>query len=128
MTNLVANVGDGSCEARDQVNVVSFGHQTEFLAYACWWYNLATNNLIESDVEVDSTSRSWTTDPKSPTCSDEWDVEAVMTHERGHSFGLGHVSESTSPRMTMSTSLDGMCQAQERSLGRGDALGLGSMY
>ena len=51
-----------------------------------------------------------------------------MTHERGHTFGLNHVAESGHGNLTMSTIINGTCQASERTLGRGDVIGLDRKY
>jgi hypothetical protein len=51
-----------------------------------------------------------------------------MTHERGHTLGLGDVSEAYHPNLTMSSQTNGPCQTSERTLGRGDAIGLHSKY
>jgi len=51
-----------------------------------------------------------------------------MTHERGHTFGMGHVSETGRGNLTMSTNVNGPRQMAERSLGRGDVRGLGAKY
>jgi hypothetical protein len=55
-------------------------------------------------------------------------VQGVTTHERGHTFGPGHVSEQSYPNQTMSERINGTCQGSERSLGRGDAVGLNRKY
>jgi hypothetical protein len=47
-----------------------------------------------------------------------------MTHERGHTFGLGDVSESSHANPTMSSASNGSCQISERTLGKGNAKGL----
>jgi hypothetical protein len=55
-------------------------------------------------------------------------VQGVTTHERGHTSGLGHLSEQSYPNQTMSERINGFCQGSERSLGRGDSVGLNRKY
>lgn len=62
-----------------------------------------------------------------PSCRKRWSVEAVLTHELGHTFGVGHVSEDEHGALTMSEVIRA-CQASEVTLGLGDILGLQSKY
>lgn len=62
------------------------------------------------------------------SCRGRYDVESSMTHERGHTFGLGEASESRHGKLTMSSESNGTCQTSERSLGKGDAYGLNRKY
>jgi hypothetical protein len=62
------------------------------------------------------------------SCNHRYDLESTVTHERGHTFGLGHVSESNHGNLTMSSASNGACQFSERTLGRGDVLGLANKY
>lgn len=72
-------------------------------------------------------SSTFTLTPDALGCVSRCDLQALVTHELGHYFGLRHVSESKHPLMTMSPLL-GPCTAAERTLGLGDMLGLESLY
>lgn len=123
-----------NCTRRDGTNVVSFGNLYKQpdgdvrLATTCSWsitVPRAPAELIESDIRVQNSAYfQWTTAPTS-SCNN-YGLESTITHERGHSFGLNHVSESTSEFLTMSPNLE--CRGLERTLGRGDIYGLRQRY
>ncbi|WNG57848.1 hypothetical protein F0U59_26140 [Archangium gephyra] len=58
-------------------------------------------------------------------CSNRFGLEAVMTHERGHTFGLGHVAAG-SP-LTMRPGI-APCDGSAATLGLGDVRGLRQRY
>lgn len=118
--------GTNNCNARDQANVRDFGDLgSGVLALTCTWYVLVSYEIQETDIRF-NTDFSWDALPE--PCSTEYDVEAVATHEWGHAFGQSHVSESGHGLLTMSTASEGPCQDSERTLGRGDFLGLVNKY
>lgn len=118
--------GTNNCNARDEANVRDFGDlATGTLGLACTWYFTISYEIQESDVRF-NTDYNWDVLPE--PCSTEYDVETVATHEWGHTFGQGHVSESGHGLLTMSTQIEGPCQDSERTLGRGDFLGLVNKY
>jgi hypothetical protein len=113
-----------SCSARDKRNVVGFRSlPSDMLARTCWW--VSGNRIIEADIQINN-KFSWATSLAG--CRFQPMLEAVMTHEVGHAFGMGHVGEKKHGRLTMSTRLDGNCNNQEATLGLGDLLGLEKLY
>lgn len=122
---------DGSCNANDGKSVVGFGDLPDgTLAYACvasWVVDNAPDRVASSDIRLNKEEYGWTTRVRS-SCSGRYDVESSVTHERGHTFGLGEASEGSHGNLTMSEDSNGACQTSERSLGRGDARGLNSKY
>lgn len=130
--------------SRDGVNTVRFSaltaDQTD-LAVACTRYNITSGRAEESDVVIDKDNHEWYVQWSSSlacqtsTEPDGFSLEAVMTHERGHNFGLGHdyelagdPGEAAHGNLTMSPSIEGPCQNSESTLGLGDIQGLEFLY
>jgi hypothetical protein len=115
----------------DRKTVVSFGSLPKgTLAQTCTVYEIDDNeNRTKwSDILINKARYNWTTEPGARSCNSRYDLEGVVTHERGHTFGLGHVSEGSHGKLTMSERNNGACQNSERSLGLGDWLGLDRKY
>jgi hypothetical protein len=112
----------GGCSARDGVNVTGFGDLPQgVLGVTCTW-STGAGEAVESDARLNKADYTWTT--HTGTCSGRFGLEAVMTHERGHTFGLGHVNSNT---LTMRPSI-GACDGSAASLGLGDVRGLKAKY
>lgn len=121
---------DGICRANDHKSIVGFGDlPARFTGKTCvWaWIQKGPDRINASDVRLNKVDYRWTTSVTG-SCRGRQDVESTMTHERGHTFGLGDASESSHPNLTMSSASNGPCQTSERSLGRGDAIGLNNKY
>lgn len=125
--------GDGSLDGRDHRSVVDFGNLDDNgdppLATECTWMLLrpgANNSILESDIRFNTTDKDFYY-AKPAGCDNKYDLRGVAIHEFGHSFGLGHVSETTHGYLTMSTQL-GDCDNSQRTLGKGDILSLNNTY
>jgi Matrixin len=125
-TTKSANIGsDSSCLSKDGTSVVSFGNlASSDLAMTCWW--TVGNDTVEADIKLNKTEYSWVVNIGS-NCSTKFSVEAVATHEFGHAFGLGHVTEGSHSALTMSPVIS-TCQNSEATLGLGDVKGLEAQY
>jgi hypothetical protein len=120
----------GGCE-NDRKTVVSFGRlPRKTLAVTCtiWSVEPDYDRVHWSDIMINKTNFNWTTRPDARSCKGKYDLASTVTHERGHTFGLGHVSESSHGKLTMSDRSNGPCQSSERSLGLGDWKGLCGKY
>ncbi|HYO56496.1 matrixin family metalloprotease [Archangium sp.] len=115
----------GGCNARDGRSVTGFGDLPNgTLAVTCTWYD-GSGSAVESDARINKVEYTWTTSAESASCSNRFGLEAVMTHERGHTFGLGHVAPG-SP-LTMRPGI-GACDGSTATLGLGDVRGLRQRY
>jgi hypothetical protein len=120
----------GTCKANDHKSVVGFGDLPRtYTGNTCiWsWIEDGPDRINSADVRMNKADYRWTT-RVTRSCRGKHDVESTMTHERGHTFGLGDVPESSHPNLTMSSRSNGACQTMERSLGKGDAIGLNGKY
>ncbi len=130
-TSRSVNMGtNGVCKGNDHKSVVGFGDLPRgYTGKTCvWaWIQDGPDRINSSDVRLNKGDYRWTARVKR-SCRGLQDVESTVTHERGHTFGLGDVSESSHPNLTMSSESNGPCQTSERTLGRGDAVGLNRKY
>lgn len=123
---------DVTCEGNgDGTSVVDWGDlYSGYLAVTCTWDRTDpnVNTAKESDVRFNKDDFQWTANPSDLTCIGRYGIEPVMTHERGHSYGLDHVSEVGHGNLTMSRASNGACQDSESTLGLGDVRGLKARY
>jgi hypothetical protein len=120
------NIHDnGTCGSADGLSVVAFGAlPNAALGVTCTWYSQGV--ALETDIRLNRGDHAWYT-TKPVGCNNRFDLQGVMTHERGHSFGLAHVSEASHGALTMSEAI-GPCDSSARTLGLGDVRGLREKY
>jgi hypothetical protein len=124
-TDRRTNIGSsGSCLTRDGRNVIGWGDlPSHAIAMACV-FGLSDGRASEADVKL-SWDKAYET--SMGRCSGELLIEAAMTHEFGHVYGLGHVSYSGSRYLTMQPYVN-QCSMAHASLGLGDMRGLERKY
>jgi hypothetical protein len=112
----------GTCGINDGVSVIDFGDlPSEELAHTCTWVTDA-GFVVESDTRINRADNCfYIIEPFH--CDSRFSIEATMTHELGHTFGLNHVSELAHPLLTMSEEIS-PCDDSANSLGWGDVMGL----
>ena len=119
----------GVCTKRDKKSTWDAGDlPSGTVAKTCWWswsYPGIKNDLREADVRYNTHDYNFTDSP-GRGCRNQYDVRSVGTHEAGHVFGMGHVGSGHS-NLTMYTN-SFVCTAKARTLGKGDVLGLRSIY
>ena len=116
------NISTGaSCTGGDGYSVVNFGYlPSGVLGMACA-YGTSGGVAREGDVRMNLRAR-WETLPG--WCSSETLIQAAMTHEFGHVFGLGHVYSSP---QTMNPYVPN-CSLSPTTLGMGDLTGFERKY
>lgn len=114
-----------NCGTRDKTNVVGFTRLPDgVLGVTCYW--VSGGKIVEADMRLNN-RESWSLN--ATLCTGDMPVlEATATHEAGHVFGLDHVGERRHGRLTMSPYLDGPCDNNESTLGKGDVRGLEALY
>lgn len=117
------------CTRRDGLSVWDGGDiGGEAVATTCSWSRPmpgGPEKLLEADVRFNTHDFPFTNRP-SGACAHAYDIRSVATHEAGHVFGLGH-SGAGHENLTMYAN-SFACSTDARTLGKGDVLGLRSLY
>jgi hypothetical protein len=123
-SNSIGVTKAGNCGASDRTNTVGFGVlPSGYLALTC--IRSIGGSIVETDMRI-SSSADWSLSLAG--CFNSYMLEAVVTHEVGHVYGLDHVGEANHGRLTMSTFIDGTCENGEATLGLGDDKALEALY
>lgn len=117
----------GGCTGGDGRSVIQFGSLPSYSIAMTCVYGIGTNHLAsEADIRINNVSTRWAT--SRATCKGkELLLEAGITHEFGHAYGLAHASTFRNPSLTMQP-LIRACSQGPSSLGLGDMLGLEKKY
>ncbi len=111
-----------TCGALNKRNVVGWGSLPNgLLGWTCYWWN-GKNKMIAADMRLSTSSTVVTKIPAG--CTRSYDLQSLATHEWGHAWGLGHVSN---PNLTMHHFLPA-CSTAFRTLGWGDIKGMRTLY
>ncbi|WP_406006700.1 matrixin family metalloprotease [Streptomyces sp. NBC_00637] len=117
------------CTRRDGLSVWDAGDiGGEAVATTCSWSRPVPNGpeeLLEADVRFNTHDFPFTNRP-SGACTHAYDIRSVATHEAGHVFGLGHSGPGHENLTMYADSF--ACSTGARTLGKGDVLGLRSLY
>jgi hypothetical protein len=114
------------CLSRDGKSIVGFGTlPSGYIAYTCTWYTTDTRKALESDARMNK-GYAWITDEGSG-CKVAYNVDNLMTHERGHTFGMADVYDSNHSELTM-YGYSSSCEKSKETLALGDMLRLEGLY
>ena len=109
-----------SCTGGNGYSTIGFGALPSGIAGMACAYGIYNGTAREGDVRL-ATGVKWET---TASCYDEYRIEALMTHEFGHIYGLKHV---TSSALTMYRGVR-KCSMAAATLGLGDLRGLERKY
>lgn len=116
---------DGRCGPDDHQSVTGWGTlDPDYLAITCTYQDDA--GKVRSSDTLINVDYHWF-DGEGVGCRDAFDLMSVMVHERGHTFGLDHVSVHEDHTDVMAPKVIA-CDDSKRSLGYGDYMGLVRLY
>lgn len=115
-----------ACTGRDGTSIIDFGTLPFGTLGANCSYPNSSRIYTESDIRLNTKNHSWTTTPRI-NCTNKYDVQSIMTHEIGHSWGLNDLKQAGTRYQTMfGTSYS--CMKYQRTLARGDVTGMNQYY
>jgi Matrixin len=130
-TNLHANIASstGDCVNSDGDNITEFGNPPVGLkAKACIWGVVTSgpDTITSSDVRFNKSDYRWAA-YVGDACTSAYDINAIATHEFGHTMGLDDLNSDADRNLTMYYETL-PCETKGRTLGRGDMCGLYYLY
>ncbi|MFB9320263.1 matrixin family metalloprotease [Cryptosporangium minutisporangium] len=127
-TSAAVQVGAaGNCIGNDGRNVIGWrAGSGRWLGMTCTYFKTINGKktVTGTDTALNTQYKFFTT---TANCNNAYDLQSVVLHERGHSLGLNHVSQSANASAVMTPALS-TCSAGKRSLGLGDYQGLAALY
>ncbi|WP_392957481.1 hypothetical protein [Streptomyces sp. LN245] len=129
-TSHEADINTGSqCTSHDGLSTWDAGNlRNDAVATTCSWAWPTPgikNDLREADTRFNTHDNDFTNKPTA-SCSNKYDIRSVGTHEAGHVFGLKDNSGAHTNLTMHESSI--LCSTRARTLGKGDVLGLRSIY
>jgi matrixin len=114
----------GACVGNDGANTISWGTlPSGYLAITCIYF--VAGKVVNADVMISKRYNWFLSRPAG--CTNSYDLQSVLTHEQGHTFGLSHVDANAHGSETMGTLIN-PCDTSKRALGRGDYGALVRLY
>ncbi|EXG79954.1 matrixin family metalloprotease [Cryptosporangium arvum] len=117
----------GNCTGNDGRNVIGWRAGTgKWLGMTCTYFKTikGKKTVTGTDTALNTQYKFFTA---TKNCSNAYDLQSVVLHERGHSLGLNHVSQASHASAVMTPALSA-CSVGKRTLGLGDYKGLAAMY
>jgi len=117
----------GNCTGNDGRNVIGWrAGSGRWLGMTCTYFKTIRGKKTVTGTDTAlNTQYKFFTSVKS--CSNAYDLQSVVLHERGHSLGLNHVSQTAHASAVMTPALSA-CTVGKRTLGLGDYRGLAKTY
>lgn len=126
-TRNTANVSVGrGCSKGDHKSVISFGDLPRYSVAMTCVYQQRKHVAREADIRINNVDALWAL--RGPGCGGRHLLlEAAITHEFGHAYGLAHASSYAHPTLTMQPIIP-FCSLAPTTLGAGDLKGLEAKY